>query len=162
MTDETFNKIMKKIDEFDFSDYLKKEKQRVENGVKKVAKTSYINWLTQDFINKFEHNVYDSEFFLYHSKDFSALDIRNEKHLGYFDSFLDIVAKEQRVQEYHEPVLSFEEYDYVFKYKNEFYNRNIIVGQGSITRIKKVEKPDYSYIDLDKFFEKEENKNESV
>ena len=43
---------MKKIDEFDFSDYLKKEKQRVENGVKKVAKTSYINWLTQDFINK--------------------------------------------------------------------------------------------------------------
>ena len=156
MTEEVFKDIMKKIDETDWETFFEKEKQERAKGIERVSNRAYLNWLLNDFLPKFENNMYDDEYFIYHTNEFSKTDIKNERDLCHFFSLLSVVANIQRVKEYYDDRF-FEEYEYVFKYDNKFYEKNTIVGQGSITRISQIDKPDFCYIDLDLYFYKEEN-----
>lgn len=145
--------IKKKINKFNWDKFFEKRKKDYIQGQLRVANKNYCNWL-ESFINNLPEG-YNDEAWAYktlsHNKDFIEQDIKNEKDLLHFYKFLNIVADTQRVKEYYDDSF-FEEYEYIFKYNNQYYKWNTIIGQGSITTITKVEKPIFAFIDLDLYF----------
>lgn len=157
---QTLKEILDEIRDTDWETIFKREEIRITNGQLKVANKEYCNWL-ESFMNNLPEG-YEDEAWAYktlkHNQNFTKQDLENERHLSNFHTFLDIVADIQRVKEYYDP-RDFEEYEYVFKYNNIYYEWNTLVGQGAITTIKKIEKPDFAFIDLDLYFEKQEEGN---
>lgn len=155
------SEISKKLDETDWEMYHQKERQKRIQGQIRVANKEYCSWLEQ-FIKKCKKG-YDEESFLYDTIEregsFTEEDIKKEKDLSHFYDFLQIVADIQRVKEYYDDRF-FEEYEYVFKFNNKYFEWNTLVGQGSITSIRIIEEPDFCVVDLDKYFKmKDEGKN---
>ena len=149
--------IMKKIDETDWNEVFEREKKDCIQGQLRVANKKYCNWLISFLDNLSEE--YESESWAYktlkHKKPFTKEDENNQKDLHHFYRFLHIVADIQRVKEYCDDRF-FEEYEYVFKYNNQYYEYNTLIGQGSITTIKKIQQPEFSFINLDLYFQKED------
>ena len=153
--------VKKKIDETDWDSVFKREREELAQGQLRVANKTYCNWLTS-FLDDLKQ-PYDDESYAYKTlkckRELTEEDDKNEKDLSHFHKFLHIVADIQRVKEYFDDRDGFPEYEYVWKYQNRFFEWNTIVGQGSITRISKIEKPDFAYIDLDLYFQREEEGN---
>ena len=149
-------KVKKSIESANLEDYFEKMKTERVQGQLRVNNKQYCDWL-EGFIKNLP-NGYDEEDFAYRTikkkKRFTGKDILNEKDLDHFYLFLNIVGDKQRVKEYYNFDL-FEEKEYVFKYNNTFYRFNILIGQGSSSTIKVIDEPDFSYVDLDKYFKKE-------
>ena len=152
--------IQQKIDETDWSEIFKREKEERKQGISRVSNKEYCNWL-EAFINNLPKG-YNDESWAYktleHNKEFTEEDLQKEKDLSYFYKFLTIVADIQRVKEYYD-TRDFEEFEYAFKYNDKYYEYNTLVGQGSITRINQIEKPEYCVVDLDLYFKREEEGN---
>ena len=150
--------VKKKIDETDWDSVFKRKREELAQGQLRVANKTYCNWLTS-FLDDLKQ-PYDDESYAYKTlnckRKLTEEDDKNEKDLSHFHKFLHIVADIQRVKEYFDDRDGFPEYEYVWKYQNRFFEWNTIVGQGSITRISKIEKPDFAYIDLDLYFQREE------
>ena len=152
MLDE-LKELKEKMNNIDWDLFIEKEHKKFINGQLKVANKEYCNWL-ESFINNLPEG-YDDETWAYktirHNKEFTQEDLNNERFLDAFCKFLNIVADEQRVKEYHNDDF-FEEYEYIFKYNNQYYKWNTLIGQGSVTTITKVDKPRFAFIDLDLYF----------
>lgn len=150
---DIYKQIEDKLDKIDWDSFIKKEKEERIQGQLRVANKNYCNWL-ESFVNNLPEGYNDENWAyrtLSHNKDFTEQDIKNEKDLSHFYKFLNIVADAQRIKEYYDDSI-FEEYEYVFKYNNQYYKWNTLVGQGSITTISKVKKPMFAFIDLDLYF----------
>ncbi len=150
---DLIKELKEQIDNIDWATEIEKMKAEKLAGIAKIASTEYFDWLTIEFLPKFENNTYEDETFLYCHDEFTEKDVKNENNLGYFYDLLDIVANEQRVKEYTGGY-DFPEYEYVFKYKEKYYEKHTIVGQGSITFIKEIDKPNFAVIDFDLYFRK--------
>lgn len=148
-----FEKVIKEIRETDWKLIEQEEERRFIEGQKRVANKEYCTWI-ESFLNNL-NEPYNDESWAYktlkHKKDFTERDIKNEKDLDNFYKFLKIVADIQRVKEYYDDSC-FEEYEYIWKFNNKYFKYNILVGQGSITTISIVNKPDFAVIDLDLYF----------
>ncbi len=151
---DIYKQIEDKLDKIDWDSFIKKEKEERIQGQLRVANKNYCNWLVSFLDNLYE--PFDSECWSYktlkHKIDFSEIDERNVTDLEHFYLFLHVVADKQRVKEYYDDSM-FEEYEYVFKYNNQYYKWNTLIGQGSVTTISKIIKPIFAFIDLDLYFD---------
>ena len=150
---DILKKIKKKIEKIDINIFIQRIKKENIQGQLKVANKEYCNWL--EFLNNL-CEPFDSECWLYktlkHKTDFTKQDEENIIKLDYFYSFLHTVADTQGIKEYHNNNDICEEYKYIFKYNNQYYQWNILIGQGSVTIIQKIQQPSFSFIDLDIYF----------
>ncbi len=153
---DLIGKLKKQLKNVDWATEIEKIKEQEAIGIAKIANTQYLEWLTTEFLPKCKNNRYEDESFLYNHDNFSEKDIENENNLKHFYKLLDIIANEQRVKEYYNDSDGFPVYEHVFKYKNKYYEKHTIVGQGSITFIKEIKKPDFATIDFDLYFSKGE------
>ena len=155
--ENVFKSIMKRLEETDWEYIKQKEKRKFEEGQRRVANREYCNWI-ESFLNNLDE-PYEDEFWAYktlkHKKEFTEQDIKNEEDLSHFHKFLNIVADIQRVKEYYDDRY-FEEYEYVWKFNNKYFEWNTVIGQASSTTIRFIEKPDFAVIDLDLYFKREE------
>lgn len=153
-----FEKIKKRIKETDLDFIIKQEKLEMIKAQERVANEDYCFWI-EHILNHLAE-TYKDESWAYRTLKWkngytvNENDIKKEKDLEHFYIFLSIVADIQRVKEYYDDRF-FEEYEYVWKFNNKYYEWNTFVGQGSITRIRQIEKPDFAYIDLDLYFKRE-------
>ena len=158
--ENVFKSIMKKLEQTDWETIRQEEKRKFEEGQRRVANKKYCNWI-ESFLNNL-NEPYEDESWAYktlkHKKEFTKEDIKNEKDLDHFHKFLNIVADIQRVKEYYDD-RDFEEYEYVWKFNNKYFEWNTVIGQGSSTTIRFIEKPDFAVIDLDLYFKREEEGN---
>ena len=158
--EDWFKDAMKKLQETDWESIRQEEKREFAEGQRRVANREYCNWI-ESFLNNLDE-PYNDESWVYktlkHKKEFTEQDIKNEDDLSHFHKFLNIVADIQRVKEYYDD-RDFEEYEYVWKYNNKYFEWNVIVGQGSITTISIINKPDFAVIDLDLYFQREDEGN---
>lgn len=158
--EDWFKDAMKKLQETDWESIRQEEKREFAEGQRRVANREYCNWI-ESFLNNLDE-PYNDESWRYktlkHKKEFTEQDIKNEDDLSHFHKFLNIVADIQRVKEYYDD-RDFEEYEYVWKYNNKYFEWNVIVGQGSITTISIINKPDFAVIDLDLYFQREDEGN---
>lgn len=155
--EDWFKNAMKKLEETDWESIRQEEKRKFAEGQRRVANREYCNWI-ESFLNNLDEPYNDESWgykTLKHKKEFTEQDIKNEEDLSHFHKFLNIVADIQRVKEYYDDRY-FEEYEYVWKFNNKYFEWNTIVGQGSITTICIIEKPDFAVIDLDLYFQREE------
>ena len=158
--EDWFKNAMKKLEETDWESIRQEEKRKFAEGQRRVANREYCNWI-EAFLNNL-NEPYNDESWAYktlkHKKDFTEKDIKNEKDLSNFHKFLNIVADIQRIKEYYDDRY-FEEYEYVWKFNNKYFEQNTLVGQGSITTISIIDKPDFAVIDLDLYFQREDEGN---
>lgn len=158
--EDWFKDAMRKLEETDWESIRQEEKREFAEGQRRVANREYCNWI-ESFLNNLDE-PYNDESWVYktlkHKKEFTEQDIKNEDDLSHFHKFLNIVADIQRVKEYYDD-RNFEEYEYVWKYNNKYFEWNVIVGQGSITTISIINKPDFAVIDLDLYFQREDEGN---
>lgn len=149
---EIIKKLTEKIKETDWKKCFQRYEEDRKRGQERTATQEYFNWF-ENFIKNCKGN-YDDESFIYETlksnEPFTDIDKKNERDLSYFYQNLQLIANEQRVKEYYNTD-DFEEYGYVFKYNEVFYEWTTIVGQGSITYIQITNEPEYCYIDVDKF-----------
>lgn len=157
--EDWFKDAMRKLEETDWESIKQEEKRKFAEGQKRVANGYYCSWIAHILDHLDE--PYNDESWAYKTlkwKDGYVIDendIQNEKDLSHFHKFLNIVADIQRVKEYYDDRDGFPEYEYVWKFNNKYFEWNTIVGQGSITRISIIEKPDFAVIDLDIYFQRE-------
>lgn len=151
--------IEKRIDEINWEEERQKREARFLDGQKRVGNKEYCQWI-EEFLENL-NEPYENESWYYgtlkHKKDFTQRDIENEADLSNFLNFLKIVADIQRVKEYLDDRDGFPEYEYVWKFNNKYFVWNTIVGQGSITRLYIIKKPDFSVVDLDLYFQREDS-----
>ncbi len=152
---DILKKLKEKIDNIDWVAEIEKMKKEKANGIAKISNIEYLDWLTIEFLPKFDNAIYEDESFLYNHENFTNKDLENEHDLHYFYDLLDVVANEQRVKEYYNDSDGFPVYEYVFKYKDKYYEKHTIVGQGSITFIQEIDKPDFAVINFDLYFKGE-------
>lgn len=158
--EDWYEEIKEKMDGIDWDLINEKEQKKFIACQKRVANTDYCLWI-ETILRKLDE-PYEDESWAYRTqkwKDNYVInedDIKKETDLPYFHRFLDMVADIQRVKEYYDDRDGYPEYEYVWKFHDKYFEWNTIVGQGSITRIKQIAKPDFSYIDLDLYFKKEE------
>lgn len=155
-----FEKVKKQIEETDWESVKKEQERRFVEGQRRVANRQYCHWI--EYILNHLNEPYNDESWAYETQDWkdgyvvTQEDNEREKDLNHFHSFLNIVADIQRIKEYYDDRDSFPEYEYVWKFNNKYFEWNTIVGQGSITRISIIDKPDFAVIDLDLYFKREE------
>ena len=146
------------MEERTFIPYNFEEENKIyQQKLIKVSNRDYCKWLN-DFISRCKDNRYDDESFGYETlkvENLSQKDKVNEKVLDAFYRFLKIVAKTQRVAEYYD-TRCFEEIEYVFKFNDKYFEYNTLIGQGSVTTIKLIEKPLFAVVDLDLYFRLED------
>ena len=164
INDDSWYVVMKKkFDELDWESIRKKEEQKFIEEQKRVANKHYCYWI--EALLECLDEPYNDESWAYGTQKWknsyttTVNDINKEKDLRHFHTFLNIVADIQRVKEYYDDRDGYPEYEYVWKFNDKYFEWNTLVGQGSITTIKQIGKPDFAYIDLDLYFEKEEEGN---
>lgn len=151
--DEILEKI-KNIDSKEFIEYLREINEKEKKGIEYVGKKEYFDWLTNSFLKKFKDRIYDSESFLYRDKSkFSKEEEEKESKICWIDNFLEIVRKKQRAQK-DEDFFPFEGVRYYFKFNGEMYMYSTMIGQGSVTTIRKADNDEIftKNINLDKYF----------
>lgn len=142
------------IDTKEFIEYLREIAEEEKKGIEYVGKKEYFNWLTDSFLKKFKDRIYDSESFLYRDKSkFSKEEEEKESKICWIDNFLEIVRKKQRAQK-DEDFFPFEGVRYYFKFNGEMYMYSTMIGQGSVTTIRKADNDEIftKNINLDKYF----------
>ena len=158
---DTIEKIKKQIEQTDWESVKKEHERKFIEGQQRVGNEEYCRWIENLLKNLNE--PYNDESWAYqtldHKEEFTEQDFKNEEDLSNFHSFLNIVADIQRIKEYYDDRDSFPEYEYVWKFNNKYFEWNTIVGQGSITTIRIIEKPDFAVIDLDLYFQREKEGN---
>lgn len=151
--DEILEKI-KNIDSKEFIEYLRKINEKEKKGIEYVGKKEYFDWLTNLFLKKFKNGIYDSESFLYRDKSkFSKEEEEKESKICWIGNFLEIVRKKQRAQK-DEEFFPFEGARYYFKFNSKMYMYSTMIGQGSVTTIRKADNDEIftKNINLDKYF----------
>ena len=158
---DIIEKIKKQIEQTDWESVKKEHERKFIEGQQRVGNEEYCRWIENLLKNLNE--PYNDESWAYqtldHKKEFTEQDFKNEEDLSNFHSFLNIVADLHRIKEYYDDRDGFPEYEYVWKFNNKYFEWNTIVGQGSITTIRIIEKPDFAVIDLDLYFQREKEGN---
>lgn len=151
---EELEEKIRNIDTKEFIEYLREIAEEEKKGIEYVGKKEYFNWLTDSFLKKFKDRIYDSESFLYRDKSkFSKEEEEKESKICWIDNFLEIVRKKQRAQK-DEDFFPFEGVRYYFKFNGEMYMYSTMIGQGSVTKIRKADGNEIftKNINLDKYF----------
>lgn len=151
---EELEEKIRNIDTKEFIEYLREIAEEEKKGIEYVGKKEYFNWLTDSFLKKFKDRIYDSESFLYRDKSkFSKEEEEKESKICWIDNFLEIVRKKQRAQK-DEDFFPFEGVRYYFKFNGEMYMYSTMIGQGSVTKIRKADNDEIftKNINLDKYF----------
>lgn len=151
---EELEEKIRNIDTKEFIEYLREIAEEEKKGIEYVGKKEYFNWLTDSFLKKFKDRIYDSESFLYRDKSkFSKEEEEKESKICWIDNFLEIVRKKQRAQK-DEDFFPFEGVRYYFKFNGEMYMYSTMIGQGSVTTIRKADNDEIftKNINLDKYF----------
>ena len=151
---EELEEKIRNIDTKEFIEYLREIEKKKKKGIEYVGKKEYFNWLTDSFLKKFKDRIYDSESFLYRDKSkFSKEEEEKESKICWIDNFLEIVRKKQRAQK-DEDFFPFEGVRYYFKFNGEMYMYSTMIGQGSVTKIRKADGNEIftKNINLDKYF----------
>lgn len=151
---EELEEKIRNIDTKEFIEYLREIAEEEKKGIEYVGKKEYFNWLTDSFLKKFKDRIYDSESFLYRDKSkFSKEEEEKESKICWIDNFLEIVRKKQRAQK-DEDFFPFEGVRYYFKFNGEMYMYSTMIGQGSVTKIRKADDDEIftKNINLDKYF----------
>lgn len=151
---EELEEKIRNIDTKEFIEYLREIAEEEKKGIEYVGKKEYFNWLTDSFLKKFKDRIYDSESFLYRDKSkFSKEEEEKESKICWIDNFLEIVRKKQRAQK-DEDFFPFEGVRYYFKFNGEMYMYSTMIGQGSVTKIRKANGNEIftKNINLDKYF----------
>ena len=95
-----------------------------------VSSKKYLDWL-YDFVKS--ENVYDDESALYDMK--KGLDKENLLLLSYLQTIVAEFAEQNHVENQLDKENEFECMNYVFKYKDKYFNITTMTGQGSCTFI---------------------------
>lgn len=151
---EELEEKIRNIDTKEFIECLREIAEEEKKGIEYVGKKEYFNWLTDSFLKKFKDRIYDSESFLYRDKSkFSKEEEEKESKICWIDNFLEIVRKKQRAQK-DEDFFPFEGVRYYFKFNGEMYMYSTMIGQGSVTKIRKADGNEIftKNINLDKYF----------
>ena len=159
MKNETsvLDEVLEKIKNIDSKEYIEnkiKINEKEKKGIEYVGKKEYFDWLTNSFLKKFKDGIYDSESFLYRDKSkFSKEEEEKESKICWIDNFLEIVRKKQRAQK-DEEFFPFEGARYYFKFNSKMYMYSTMIGQGSVTTIRKADNDEIftKNINLDKYF----------
>ena len=151
---EELEEKIRNIDTKEFIEYLREIAEEEKKGIEYVGKKEYFNWLTDSFLKKFKNGIYDSESFLYRDKNkFSKEEEEKESKICWIGNFLEIVRKKQRAQK-DEEFFPFEGARYYFKFNSKMYMYSTMIGQGSVTTIRKADNDEIftKNINLDKYF----------
>jgi hypothetical protein len=144
MSDERFKyeSLLENYDKDKVIEYLN-ERQRVaaENDAL-VQSREYLDWIKDVLVRKTQYN---DEYALY---DKDEIDNFNGSKLNYFMSYITKLANEQRIMNVPNIECMFEEANYVVRIDDVFVEVSLMVGQGAITFIQIVDKPNYAYVVL--------------
>lgn len=151
------DKIAKDIEEKSIDNYIDNYINNLENKRKLVSSKEYLDWL-ENFSKKGPFNDEDISY----NDEIDVIDKENGKIISYFASYIYSEAQIQSVFEEKQEG-EFDEERFIFMYNDNFYEIWTIFGQGSITGINKIEKPDNdNYVILGRDLTEEEKKDKEL
>lgn len=130
--------------ESNFKSFIDNYFKEIEDKRKNVSSKSYIEWL-YNFCDGINIKGFSDDDFLYKEK---CIDRQNSLLLSSFLDYVEDLAIQQRVLNFPNPKHEFETHNYVILIKDKFYEITNMCGQGSITFIELVEKPNFCYVKI--------------
>ena len=115
-----------------------------------VKSEEYKNWLVS-FIDILGHGFCDDDFLYCDDENITKVDKDYVACLRYFYNYVEKLGEQQKVL----PIID-DSFTFYFKLKGKFYSINLILGQGTITFVKPIQKePDCYYVFIDEGIPKE-------
>ena len=109
---------------------LKKKIEEQEEKINYTASKEYLEWL-YNFIKP--DKIYDDESALYLMTD--SKDKENLLMISYLQKYIEVLATTQSIENKVDNENSFQALNYIFRYRDRYYQIDTMIGQGAITFI---------------------------
>ena len=138
----SIEELEEKMNSDSFKDYMSNYFKEREEKYNRVSSDEYIQWL-YSYLNHEDILGFSDDDMQYAPE---SEDRENSLMLSYFLSYVEELAKKQRVLNVPDEENEFETTNYVIKINDMFIEVSTMCGQGSVSFAYKVNKPDFCYV----------------
>lgn len=140
--------LMGKLDDTNYMErchaIFMEQEEKWEAKRKLVSSREYIEWIYNSLSSENEE--------VFSDEDFAYSDDPNKEKgllLSQFLDYVDTLAEEQRVLNVPDKENEFETQNYIINVNDKYFAISMMCGQGSITFIHEVQKPNHCYVKME-------------